>query len=285
LQNDLDLIVRTADGQERHGNVSPNSSAFDRDNNVEQVVWESVPAGDVDIIVRAHRIPLFAQSYALVTRIEGGSRPPRELEINGPEVQGEINPAGEQDLYTIRVTTPGRYTIDTSGTTDTFLSLFGPDSETTLVAADDDSGPGTLSLLIQDLVVGTYFVQIRHFSPAGTGPYGISVASNNNPGAVPIQVDGPEVRGDIGQPAESDLFTFSVATAGEHIIETSGSTDTFLALFGPNSDANLITQDDDSGPGLLSRIQTSLAVGSYFVRVRHFSPAQTGAYGVRVRRG
>jgi len=60
LQNDLDLIVRTADGQERHGNVSPNSTAFDRDNNVEQVVWENVPAGDVDIIVRAHRIPSFA---------------------------------------------------------------------------------------------------------------------------------------------------------------------------------------------------------------------------------
>jgi serine protease AprX len=284
LQNDLDLIVRTADDQERHGNVAPNSTAFDRDNNVEQVIWENVPAGDVDIIVRAHRIPLLAQSYALVTRIEGGGRPPRELEINGPELQGEINPAGEQDLYTLNITTEGTYTISTSGTTDTFLSLFGPDSETTLVAADDESGPGTLSLLVQDLVVGKYIVQVRHFSPAGRGPYGISVASNTNPAPVQMEVDGPEVQGDIGQPAESDLFTFSVATAGEYSIETSGSTDTFLALFGPNSDTNLITQDDDSGPGLLSRIQESLAVGTYFVRVRHFSPAQTGVYGIRVRR-
>jgi hypothetical protein len=55
LQNDLDLIVRTADGQERHGNVSPNSTAFDRDNNVEQVVWDNLPAADVDIIVRGIR--------------------------------------------------------------------------------------------------------------------------------------------------------------------------------------------------------------------------------------
>ena len=163
------------------------------------------------------------------------------------------------------------------------MSLFGPDSETTLVAADDDSGPGTLSLLVQDLAVGTYLVQVRHFSPTGRGAYGIKVVSNSNPPPVQIQVDGPEVQGNIGQPAESDLFTFSVATAGEHIIETSGSMDTFLALFGPNSDADLITQDDDSGPGLLSRIQASLAVGTYFVRVRHFSVAQTGAYGVRVR--
>ena len=284
LQNDLDLIIRTADGQERHGNVAPTSTAFDRNNNVEQVVWENVPAGDVNIIVRAHSIPAFAQSYALVTRIEGGTQPPQELAINGPEIQGEIHPAGESDQYTLSVTTAGTYTIETSGTTDTVLSLFGPDSETTHVATDDDGGPGRLSLLVQALAVGQYFVRVRHFSPTRTGRYGVSVRSHTNPGPVQIQVNGPEVQGDIGQPAESDLYTFSVATAGEHILETSGSTDTFLTLFGPNSETNRIAQDDDSGPGLLSRIQESLAVGTYFVRVRHFSPARTGAYGVRVRR-
>jgi len=90
--------------------------------------------------------------------------------------------------------------------------------------------------------------------------------------------------GDIGQPAESDLFTFSVVTPGEHLIETSGSTDTFLTLFGPDSDTDVIAQDDDSGPGLLSSIRRHLQPGTYFFRVRHFSPAKTGAYGVRVRR-
>ncbi len=284
LQNDLDLIVRTADGQERHGNVAPNSPAFDRQNNVEQIVWDNVPAGDIDITVRAHRIPAFSQSYALVIRNEGGIPSVIEIEINGSEVQGEINPTAESDLYTFRVLTAGTYTIVTSGTTDTFLSLFGPDNQATLIADDDDSGPGTLSLLVQDLGVGQYFVRVRHFSSAGTGPYGISVRSHTNPGPVPIQVDGPEVQGNIGQPAESDLYTFSVATAGEHRIETSGSTDTFLTLFGPNSETLLITHDDDSGPGTLSRIQESLVIGTYFVRVRHWSPAQTGAYGVRVRK-
>ena len=103
----------------------------------------------------------------------------QELVINGPQVQGEINPAGEQDLYTLNVTTAGTYTIDTSGTTDTFLSLFGPDSDTTLVAADDDSGPGLLSLLVEHLEVGRYLVQVRHFSPFGSGPYGITLSSND----------------------------------------------------------------------------------------------------------
>jgi subtilisin family serine protease len=68
LQNDLDLIIRAANGQERHGNMPPSSTEFDRKNNVEQVVWTDVPVGDVEIAVRAHRITLHPQSYALVVR-------------------------------------------------------------------------------------------------------------------------------------------------------------------------------------------------------------------------
>jgi len=68
LQNDLDLIVR-ANGVERHGNVAAGSAAFDRNNNVEQVVFETVPAGaTVTIIVKAFRTTLHAQPYALVIR-------------------------------------------------------------------------------------------------------------------------------------------------------------------------------------------------------------------------
>jgi len=68
LQNDLDLIVRAADGQERHGNMPPSSTDFDTKNNVEQVIWPNVPVGETNIVVRASRISLHAQSYALVIR-------------------------------------------------------------------------------------------------------------------------------------------------------------------------------------------------------------------------
>ncbi|MFD8799988.1 S8 family serine peptidase [Streptomyces atroolivaceus] len=68
LQNDLDLIVRSIGGQERHGNMGT-STGFDRTNNVEQVHWKNVPPGEVDIIIRAHRITRFAQPYACVWRV------------------------------------------------------------------------------------------------------------------------------------------------------------------------------------------------------------------------
>jgi hypothetical protein len=70
LQNDLDLIVRHANGEERHGNMDPASTDFDRINNVEQVLWEDVRPGSVSVIVRAFHITSLLQSYALVIRIQ-----------------------------------------------------------------------------------------------------------------------------------------------------------------------------------------------------------------------
>jgi serine protease AprX len=68
LQNDLDLIVIAADGSERHGNSS-NTDAFDRQNNVEQVLWTGMPPGEAKIVIRAFRITQFPQPYAYVWRL------------------------------------------------------------------------------------------------------------------------------------------------------------------------------------------------------------------------
>jgi serine protease AprX len=68
LQNDLDLIVRAANGQEQHGNMESASMEFDRRNNVEQINWLDVPSGDVTVVVRAFRAAIHPQSYALVVR-------------------------------------------------------------------------------------------------------------------------------------------------------------------------------------------------------------------------
>jgi serine protease AprX len=68
LQNDLDLILHTANGDERHGNMGVDRG-FDRVNNVEQIVWTDIPPGDAKIVVRAARITRFSQPYALAWRI------------------------------------------------------------------------------------------------------------------------------------------------------------------------------------------------------------------------
>ncbi|KAK2748522.1 hypothetical protein FQN57_000655 [Myotisia sp. PD_48] len=70
LQNDLDLIVIASDGSERHGNMGE-GTGFDRANNVEQVLWTKIPAGETKIIIRAYHIVKkeLAQPYALAWSI------------------------------------------------------------------------------------------------------------------------------------------------------------------------------------------------------------------------
>ena len=45
------------------------SKAFDRVNNVEQVMWDTIPAGKVQVSVVAHAITAAPQKYALVIRL------------------------------------------------------------------------------------------------------------------------------------------------------------------------------------------------------------------------
>lgn len=91
-------------------------------------------------------------------------------------VEGEIGKAGEVDLYKFTAKTAGTYTIETEGPTDVFMRLFGPNSSTSLVAEDDDSGSDRNARIIRQLNPGDYLVQVRHFSPNEKGKYRIRVS-------------------------------------------------------------------------------------------------------------
>jgi hypothetical protein len=74
------------------------------------------------------------------------------------------------------VAAPGRHIIETGGQTDVVMKLFGPNSQTLLIAEDDDGGVELNSRITADLIPGQYFVQVRHFNTAGgTGSYTVSV--------------------------------------------------------------------------------------------------------------
>ena len=80
------------------------------------------------------------------------------------------------DLFTFTVMVGGRHVIETEGQSDVMMKLFGPNSPTLLIAADDDGGVGLNARIVANLLPGRYFAQIRHFSRTqGTGTYTISV--------------------------------------------------------------------------------------------------------------
>jgi hypothetical protein len=104
-------------------------------------------------------------SEATVLEVDARSRTP-----------ASIGKVGEEDLFRFTAAVDGRYVIETRGPTDVVMKLFGPSSETALVAEDDDSGMDTNAQISTDLVASEYFVQVRHYNRAsGMGNYSIGV--------------------------------------------------------------------------------------------------------------
>ncbi len=99
-------------------------------------------------------------------------------ETQAEAVTATIGKPGEEDLFKFVVTEDGRRTIETSGQTDLVMKLFGPDSQTRLIAEDDDGGQGLNSRIVADLMPGEYFVQIRHYNAnQGVGEYTIRLSA------------------------------------------------------------------------------------------------------------
>jgi hypothetical protein len=100
-----------------------------------------------------------------------------ELKVNAARrTAAAIGKVGEEDLFTFTAATDGTYMVDTRGPTDVVMKLFGPNSETALIAEDDDSGVGTNARISSDLVAGKYWVQVRHYNRrSGMGNYTIKV--------------------------------------------------------------------------------------------------------------
>ncbi len=213
--------------------------------------------------------------------IEPGPRQP--LIVNGATFNASIGSAGEVDEYTFGVTAFGSITIETSGSSDTVIALFGPDDPSNQLAFNDDGGVNLNSRIVRNLSSGNYVVRVGLWSANATGNYAIGVSSAAGPAITELIVDDPALDTAISAGSESDMYRFQAQSQGDYVIETSGPTDTFMTLFGPGSQTNQIAQNDDGGFSLNSRISRQLDAGEYFVRVRHFSTFGTGPYQVSVR--
>jgi Astacin (Peptidase family M12A) len=114
---------------------------------------------------------------------------------------------------------------------------------------------------------------------------GVAYPGRTGPVKPVVQLGVTEVLGAtaaIGQPGEEDLFSFQATKPGQYTIQTEGGLDVLMKLFGPDSSTQFITEDDDSGLGSNARISAELLPGKYFIQVRHFDPAATGSYQIKV---
>jgi hypothetical protein len=103
------------------------------------------------------------------------AKPYIELVVDAKPIQESIGKHGEEDSYKFSVDDGGTYRVETAGWTDLVLTLFGPDTEDKKIGFDDDSGFLWNARIDADLVLGTYYIRVRHFKPRRTGKYRISV--------------------------------------------------------------------------------------------------------------
>ena len=266
--------------------IHPNESPFQGDAqfglNTPMPPWQNEVSPPTPARVLDH----VAMGYTYPQDPENPGNQIVDLTVGAPSQQAGIGLAGEFDWYRFISPLASTYTLETQGSTDVFMSLFGPNSQSALVTEDDDSGTGSNSRIVSNLSAGTYFVRVRHYQATGTGNYGITVnrETQPQPNLTEIVVNGPAIQGTIAAANESDVYSFNATQIATYTIVTSGSTDTFLTLNGPNNQNSFISQDDDSGPDTNSQIVRVLTPGLYYVRVRHYSPSGTGAYGVSVQR-
>ncbi len=206
------------------------------------------------------------------------------LSLDAAPIASGIGEPGEIDPFRLDLNRQATIRIETFGDSDTFMTLFGPDDPTREIANNDDGGEGFNARITQTLSAGSYFIQLRLFDSAQTGGYRIQASNIVSAPSIPsLSIGAAPVNASIAAQRESDLYRFVVSSAGSYTIETFGDTDMFLNLFGPDSQTAAIGEDDDSGSGTNSRLQLDLQPGTYFARVRHFSPTRTGAYQIQVR--
>ena len=168
---------------------------------------------------------------------------------------------------------------------------------------DDNSGSGNNARINRSIQAGTYWLGVSSASNEAQGSYDVSIISNtNNPPSsfeTFTSIYGVDVlinpNPNIGGSLEStdfifnnrflDLVQIQVVTESSVIIGLNSSAfDTNLLLVDivNNEVGNLVLQNDDSGSGTNSRLETTLSPGTYWLGVTSFDPSESGSYDIAI---
>jgi hypothetical protein len=191
----------------------------------------------------------------------------------GSIITGNIS-AGQRQLYSVRTTQAGLYTVETTGDTDTYLEAY--DSSYNYIDSDDDGGEGyNASIDIFAEANKVYYLVLRGYNSSESGPYRIltsfeSVSAGNNTSrttaaslnlgeAVPVFFTGSD---------QSRWYVYQASRAVTFIVQTRGNIDTVLTLY--DGRGNFIDENDDADDGLNAFISTRLNAGTYYIEVKSY---------------
>ena len=135
--------------------------------------------------------------------------------------QGELEAGkedGDRDYFRLVVAAATTLTVETTGRTDTYGTLF--DGSRTQLATNDDGGSGTNFRIERQVSAGTYYVEVRGFLPSRTGRYELRVSAANDPsgggaGAPDLVVESARVSPSTPNVGETFEFRATVRNRGD----------------------------------------------------------------------
>ena len=113
---------------------------------------------------------------------------------------GSIEQADDVDYFRVVITQAGTLTVETSGTTDTYGSLWVPTDGTWVL--NDDAGVGRNFRIVEQVTAGTYYVVVEGSHENALGPYTLHVRFTSTPSG------GSGLRGLLG----TWRFTYRIIT-------------------------------------------------------------------------
>ena len=202
-------------------------------------------------------------------------------------VSAAISPANDVDYWQFTLTESGVVTLETSGSTDTVGRL--EDARGVALTGDDDSGTRQNFRIQETLPAGTYYIRATgyrgstgnytlslDFEPDATGGGGSGSGNDVNTACFSSDICvilplNSSVRGTISQPADIDVWGFTLTEPGTVTLETSGSLNTSGQLRDNIDEFFPLASDVDSGVGQNFRIQETLPAGTYLIIVSSFA--------------
>ncbi|MEJ2167859.1 MAG: PilC/PilY family type IV pilus protein [Desulfobacterales bacterium] len=196
----------------------------------------------------------------------------------GHTTAGSIEAPGAWDAFKVTIPSDTWLELYTTGTTDTYGHLY--DGNCVEIAQDDTTNYNFN--ISQAVAAGTYYVQVRHASPSGTGDYELHVECSDDDHGDSIEdataLNCGQPVGGMIQPSD-DVDYFKVVFWGHGILTayTTGVLDSQGTLL--DDAETTIGADDNSGASLNFKIVQSVLPGVYYVAVAGHN---TGDYSLQV---
>jgi hypothetical protein len=259
-----------------------------------RLVYRDLPIGNYYIEVSSRSNGHSGGSYTLSlqpgyppgTPIGLGQTLSGNLSTTGAAKATNYNSGSAADRYAFSITASTTITIDANSTAfNTYVCLLNASNN--VISYDDNSGPGTNARLIYgDLPIGNYYIEVSSKSNGYSGgPYTLSLQPGYPPGT-PIglrqtlsgnlSTTGAAKATSYNSGSAADRYAFSITASTTITIDTSSTAfNTYVCLL--NASNNVISYDDNSGPGTNARlIYADLPIGNYYIEVSSKSNGYSG---------